>query len=42
MIIPDEKEICKVLLEPDQTLLENIQDNQVSEKYYLYGLTVLS
>ena len=25
MIIPDEKEICKVLLEPDQTLLENIQ-----------------
>ena len=25
MIIPDEKEICKVLLETDQTLLENIQ-----------------
>lgn len=25
MIIPDEKEICKVLLEPDQTLLEIIQ-----------------
>ena len=25
MIIPDEKEICKVLLEPDQTLIENIQ-----------------
>ena len=39
MIIPDEKEICKVLLEPDQTLLENIQ-NHVREG--LYGLTVLS
>ncbi len=25
MIIPDEKEICKVLLEPDQELIENIQ-----------------
>lgn len=25
MIIPNEKEICKVLLEPDQELIENIQ-----------------